>query len=86
MDFLAVYGMEGSVSKKFGNRFELNIDYGFGKQRTVRTKLSNAIQSYKNLTPVPYISLTLRWNFKGGKDVNVRRETTTQEYQELKAK
>lgn len=86
MDFLAVYGMEGSVSKKFGNRFELNIDYGFGKQRTVRTKLSNAIQSYKNLTSVPYISLTLRWNFKGGKDVNVRRETTTQEYQELKAK
>lgn len=86
MDFLAVYGMEGSVSKKFGDRFELTFNYGFGKQRIVRTKLSNAIQNYKNLTPVPYISLTFRWKFKGGKDVDVRRETTTQEYQELKAK
>ncbi len=86
MDFLAIYGMQGSVSKIFSNKYEITLDYAFGKQRTVRTNLLNATQNYKNLTPVPYISLTFRWKFKGGKDVDVRRETTIQEYQELKAK
>lgn len=86
MDFLAVYGMEGNLSKRFGDKFELNLNYSLGKQRTIQTKLANAVQTYRNRTPVPYLSLTFRWNFKGGKDVDVRRETTTQEYEEIKAK
>lgn len=86
MDFLAVYGVDGNISKQWGNKYELTLDYGLGKQRTVRTKLANALQYYHNRTPVPYLSLTFRWKFKGGKDIDVHRETTTQEYKELKAK
>lgn len=82
--FWSIYGITGDISKSFKNNTSIYLSYAWSKQRKLTTYLSDGTQTYHNLTPVPYISLTYQWKFKGGKQVKVKQTNTTKSYDEIK--
>lgn len=80
-EYVAVYGFDTSVTKRITPAIEVSLYASYGNLRILHTYLTDAVQTYENLIPHPYVSLTFRWSFRKGRDVNVRREYTTQRYQ-----
>lgn len=81
-EYLGVSDLTVSVSKSIGSSAEISLMGSYGHMRKHKTYLPHAVQTYHNLIPQPYVSLSFRWGFNNGKKVNVRREYTTQRYQE----
>lgn len=80
-EYVAVYGFDTSVTKRITPAIEVSLYASYGNLRILHTYLTDAVQTYENLIPHPYVSLTFRWSFRKGRDVSVRREYTTQRYQ-----
>lgn len=84
--YISVYGLDGSLSKTINNNISIYLDYGTGKHRKLLTYLDDGVQMYQNKTPLPYLSFSFSWKFKGGKQVNVKQTRTSKRYEEIKDK
>ncbi len=81
--YIAVYGVEGSLSKSITKKMTAYFIYAIGHHRKLLTYLEDGIQTYQNKTPLPYLGFTLLWNFKGGKEVKVKKTNTSKSYNEI---
>jgi hypothetical protein len=81
-----IYYIGGRVYKNFlKDNLQVAVDFtALGNRRKLDRRTEKSIISYKYTTPVQYLSLSVVWNFSGGKKVNVNVVEGTQEYRETK--
>ncbi|MDE6023103.1 MAG: outer membrane beta-barrel family protein [Muribaculaceae bacterium] len=80
----AVYYVKGNIYKTFLNdNLQIAIDFSpLGNRRKLDRCAGENKISYKYTTPVQYVGFSLRWNFSGGKKVDVNVVNGIQDYQE----
>lgn len=80
-ELVQVYGFETEVTKKIKDNIQISLLASYGRLRETHTYMPNATLTYKNIIPIPALFLNFRWNFRGGKEVRVDRESTQKSYQ-----
>lgn len=84
--YYTVYNVTGNIYKElFKDKLELGLSFGLaGKGRKYSRQTNLFKTTYDNTTAVPYIGLSLKWNFEKGNHSTIKKITGNQEYNEIK--
>lgn len=84
--YYAVYNVTGNIYKDlFKDKLELGLSFGLaGKERKYSRQTNLFKTTYDNTTAIPYIGLSLKWNFEKGNHSTIKKITGNQEYNEIK--
>ena len=86
--FHSVYYVGGQIYKSFlKDKLQCSLDFtAFANRRKIDKKAGEEVQTIKFTSPAQFIGLTVKWNFSGGKKVNVDVVDGIQDYNEIKEK
>ena len=81
-----VYSVNGSIYKTFfDNYLQFSIDFmPINKRRRLDRRTDGKKVSLHYTNPEQYVGLTVRWYFRGGKNVKTNLTTGLQDYEEVK--
>lgn len=82
----AVYDVTGRIYKSLlNNNLQIAIDFtAVGNRRKLDRQVGATKVTYKYITPVQHIGVSVAWNFSGGKKINVDVVDGIQDYHETK--
>ena len=84
--YYTVYNVTGNIYKElFKDKIELGLSFALaGKERKYSRQTNLFTTTYENTTAVPYIGLSIKWNFEKGKHSAINKLIGKQEYKEIK--